>query len=600
MASVIDSYLPADATLLFMLLAALFGLLLWGKLRYDLVAFCALLLALVLGLVPKEEAFNGFGHPAVIIIALVLIVSRGLINSGAIGYITNFLVNPSRSLSTHIGIMAGLAASLSALMNNVGALALLMPVDIQASKKAVRSISLTLMPLSFATILGGLVTLIGTPPNIIISSYRETALGAPYAMFDFAWVGLGVAVVGVLFVAIFGWRLIPQRENKSAEKLSEAFEKYMVEVAVPAGAACIGKRVRDLIDGAERDDIIVHGLIRDGKRLPGGARIEVIEENDQLVIQGSAEDVNSYVARHKLNYSHQPSKQKLVTDGMVLTEVVVTENSKIIGRTSREMKLQYRFGVQLLGLSRPSESFRTQIRKTAFKPGDVLLLLGNSDEINDVINWMECLPLAARGLELIKYSKAGYAAGIFALAVLAASLNLIYLPVALGIVCACYVFLDIVPIRSMYENIEWPVIVLLGSLIPIATALETSGGTAIISDGLLSLANNFGLGPAVVLTLLLIVTMTLSDLLNNTATTVIAAPIALDIAQKMNVNPDGFLMAVAIGASCAFLTPIGHKNNTLIMGPGNYKFGDYWRLGLPLEILIVAVAVPLILIFWPL
>jgi di/tricarboxylate transporter len=261
-------------------------------------------------------------------------------------------------------------------------------------------------------------------------------------------------------------------------------------------------------------------------------------------------------------------------------------------------RLLYRYRVALVGVSRNGKRFREGVRKLEIKPGDVLLLIGGQDRLADVIGRLGLLPLADRGQRVIQRSKAWWAVGIFAAAIAAASLGWIYLPIALGCVTAAYVILNIIPAREVYDSIEWPVIILLGSMIPIGVALQSTGGTTLIAEGLVSLAA--GYSPLVVLTLLIVVTMTLSDVMNNTATAVIAAPIAVEIAGMLGADPDPFLMGVAVAASCAFLTPIGHKNNTLIMGPGGYRFGDYWRMGLPLELIIIAVAVPTIAVVWPL
>jgi len=252
----------------------------------------------------------------------------------------------------------------------------------------------------------------------------------------------------------------------------------------------------------------------------------------------------------------------------------------------------------LLGVSRRGRSFRERVRKLQILPGDILLLYGVEDRLDHAVQWLGCLALADRGLTVLQRQKAGLAIGAFALAILAASFGWIYLSVALGAVVVVYVVFGLVKPTEVYESVEWPVIVLLGSLIPIGSALESSGGTALIAQWILSATQ--GLAPVMVLAILMIVTMCLSDVLNNVATALIAAPIGLEIAERLALNPDPFLMTVAVAASCAFLTPIGHKNNTIVMGPGGYRFGDYWRMGLPLEILVVAVSLPAILFFWPL
>jgi len=592
-----------DQNFLFILLFFVFVFLIWGRWRYDLVAFAALCLALIWGVVPKEDAFSGFGHPATVIIALVLIVSRALSNSGAIELLARYVVDATRSLGAHISIMSGLAAGLSAVMNNVAALALLMPIDLQAASKAKRSPALTLMPISFASILGGMITLIGTPPNIVIAEFRGTVpeLDGSFAMFDFAPVGLICAVVGVAFIALVGWRLIPaaRSEHDSGKELFD-LKDYIAELSVSEGSKAIGQAVRDLDDIADDNEASIIGLIRDGQRLPGMSRRVVIKENDLLVVEAAPSALEKFSGALKLEITSSEMAKAMLekADDITMIEVVVPEGSRIEGRSALTLGLLYRHGVSLLGVSRQGRRFSERVRQLKIEPGDVLLLLGPSERLGEIASWLGALPLAERGLQVIQREKAGLAVLIFAIAVLLASFGLLYLPIALAAAVVLMVLCNIVPLRQIYESIEWPVIVLLGSMIPIGSALEASGGTALIAGSIVTLAE--GYAPWVVLTLLIVVTMTLSDVMNNTATAVIAAPIAVDIAGRLQVNPDPFLMGVAVAASCAFLTPIGHKNNTLIMGPGGYRFGDYWRMGLPLEILIIAVAVPAILWVWPL
>ena len=591
--------MSTDQIILFVLLFFIFVFLVWGRWRYDLVAFSALLVAVIAGVVPIDQAFAGFGHPATVVVALVLIISRGLSNSGVIELMARYLVDASRKLGTHITIMAGFAAALSAIMNNVAALALLMPLDMQAAAKAERSPALSLMPLSFASILGGMITLIGTPPNIVIAEFRGSALGEPYRMFDFAPVGLVCSIVGVLFVATIGWRLIPSARGKhdSAKELFE-LEDYVAEVEVPEGSSAIGKKVRELDDVAD-DDAAVIGLVRRGKRLPGTARSVEIREGDLLVLQGAPDAIETMVGAAGLKYVGTVGKDGLfAAEDMNLLEVVVPEGARIAGRSAMSLRLLSRYGITLLGVSRQGRRFTERVRKIEVRPGDILLLLGPAERLPDVVNRMGVLPLRDRGLEVVQRQKVWLAVGIFAAAVLLASFGVLYLPVALGGAAALMILANIIPLRQVYESVEWSVIVLLGSMIPLGSALEASGGTALIAEGIVKLSA--GLAPALILALVMIVTMTLSDVMNNVATAVISAPVALDIANRLGVNPDPFLMAVAVAASCAFLTPIGHKNNTLIMGPGGYKFGDYWRMGLPLEILIILVGVPMILWVWPL
>jgi di/tricarboxylate transporter len=590
--------MSTDQTILFSLFGAVFGLLLWGRLRYDIVAFSALMVGVVLGVVPQKDAFSGFGHPATLVVALVLVVSAGLVRSGAVFLITRTLVDASRSLGAHITLMGAIGGVLSAFMNNVAALALLMPVDVQTARKAGRNPGLSLMPLSFATILGGMVTLIGTPPNIIIAAIREESLGAPFKMFDFAPVGGIAAIAGLTFVALVGWRLIPPRDDEGSA--SEELAQYIAELTVHEGSKQIGKRLSELEDEAEKTDVAILGLIRDGNRRYGQARNTALKAGDALVLEATPDALDEFRAALNLALSDAERTEQLhaAGEGVEVIEVVVTENSRLVGRTAQIVGLAWRRSTVLMGISRGGKRISNQVRKTPILAGDILLLLVPRDKGSDVTEWLGCLALADRGLAVTENSKVWLAIGMFAGAVIAASLGLIYLPVALGLVVIAYVLTRIVPLSELYTHIEWPVIVLLGSMIPLGAALETSGGTELISGALLGWTA--GMPAWAVLTILMIVTMTLSDVLNNTATTIVAAPVAIQMAQTLGVSPDPFLMAVAVAASSAFLTPIGHKNNTLILGPGGYSFGDYWRMGLPLEIIVVAVSIPAILMFWPL
>jgi di/tricarboxylate transporter len=585
--------------ILFSLIGLVFIGLLWGRWRYDLVAFTALMIGVALGAIPLHDAFAGFGHEATIIVALVLIISAGLSRSGAVNIITQTLIDRARPLAQHIGLFGALAAVLSAFMNNVAALTLLMPVDIQAAKQAGRSPSQTLMPLSFATILGGLATLIGTPPNIIIASYRSEALGEPYGMFDFAPVGGTVALIGLAYMVFVGWRLIPSHgdAHDPMKDLLDA-ENYVAELIVPEGSKIIGQSVRELGAQTDENDCTILGLVRNGQRLPGRALREKIGEGDLLVVQGTAEALDTLIGVLGLRLQGKAGQVADVAADTSLVEVVISRDSRLVGRSANEVQMLRVSGVSMVGLSRMGKVIRERVRRTPLQAGDILLLLGTEEAILDVSRRMSCLPLAGGKLGVTRHEKAWRAIGLFVTAIVAAVFGLVPLPIALGLVLIGMVLLEILPVRELYDAVEWPVIVLLGSMIPLGAALESSGGTGLIANWLAQVT--FGLPLWVAVAVMLIATMSLSDILNNTATAIIAAPIAINLAQATNSNPDPFLMAVAVGASCAFLTPIGHKNNMLILGPGGYRFGDYWRVGLPLEIIIVVVSVPLIMFFWPL
>ena len=586
-----------DQIVLFVLFAMVFAALVSGRWRYDAVAFTALLAAVLLGVVPPASAFEGFGHPATLVVALVLVVSAGLTRAGVVLAITRRFVRPGRSLGGHIAMMGAIGGLLSAFMNNVAALAILMPVDVSTARQEGRSPARTLMPLSFATILGGMVTLIGTPPNIIVATIRQDTLGAPFAMFDYAPVGGIVALAGLVFVALAGWRLIPLREDADARPELAAF---VAELVISEDSAIAGKTVGTLQDEADRAGATLVAVIRDGRARSGLPPETELCAGDVLRFEAGSEALDALRAGLGLDFADQRRKHYLEAEraGLVMVQAAVPAGARIAGKSAESVGLIWRQGTALMGISRQGRGIRGPLRKATVRAGDVLLLLAPQEDAARVIDWLGCLPMAAGNRALTRPDQTAAAVAIFAFAVFAASFGLVDLPVALGCVVAGYVGYRILPLADVYTQIEWPVIVLLGSMIPLGAALETSGGTELIASGLLRLSAG---APAwVAVGLLMIVTMTLSDVLNNTATAIVAAPVGIAMARALGASPDPFLMAVAVAASCAFLTPIGHKNNMLILGPGQYRFGDYWRMGLPLEVLVIATGLPAILFFWPL
>ena len=585
------------ATLAIGLLLCALALFIWGRWRYDVVAVVALLVGVIVGVVPARGAFAGFGHPAVITVAAVLVISRALSTTGAVDALARLVARAAGSAALHAGALGGLAAAISAFMNNVGALALMMPVAIQSALKADRSPATVLMPLSFASILGGLVTLIGTPPNIIVASYRAEVADAPFRMFDFTPVGLPIAILGVAFVALVGWRLIPKerRSVRAAQNLFE-IESYLTEARVPEGARAAGKLLSALDEIAEKEDAEIIALVRGERRMLRSRWRWRVEPEDVLVIEAAPEAIDKAVAAMGLELVGSGA-EILKSDDVTVVEAVVTPGAPLEGRSPETMRLRTRYGINLLAVSRQGKPYRGRLKAFGFQAGDVLLLQGDVNNLPDVMSALGCLPLAERGFQLRRSGRqAALAIGIFAVAIGLTAAGLLPAQIALLGAVAVMILVRVISPRELYDSIDWPVIILLGAMIPIGGALESTGGTELISGAILDLAATAS--AAVILALVLVVTMTLSDIVNNAATAVVMAPIAYGIALQLGVNPDAFLMAVAVGASCAFLTPIGHQNNTLVMGPGGYHFGDYWRMGLPLEALILAAGVPLIVWIW--
>ncbi len=590
--------MSSDQIFLLILLAIVLVMFVWGRWRYDVVALGARLLVAIVGIIPTRDVFLGFGHPATLTVAMVLIISRGLLNSGVIDLLAEHVLRPLKSTTGQISVMSVVAAGLSAVMNNVGALALLMPAAIRSAAAAKRPPAAILMPLSFASILGGMLTLIGTPPNIIIAAIRAESSGTAFGMFDFTPVGGIVALAGVIFVSTVGWRFIPKkrRARLSAAELFK-IEDYVTESVVSEGSILVGRRLSEVDDEADEKDADLLGVVRAERRLDMRAGSRTFRVGDVLLLEAAPEALETLLKEWGLDAIGADEREERPT-GLSLAETVVPSRSRLLGRTVASLGLRRLYDVNVLAVSRASKPFRGRLRSFRLRTGDVVLLEGDAENLPEAIAELGLLPLAERDLHVGRPRRALLASGLFVLAIILASLGVLGLPVALGGAALAMILVGLVPVREMYDHIDWPVVVLLGAMIPVGQALEVTGTTQLIASNLVNMSA--GLPPAALLTIILVVTMTLSDVINNAATAVVMAPIALTVAQQLGVNPDAFLMAVAIGASSAFLTPIGHQNNALILGPGGYRFGDYWRMGLPLEVLIVLVAVPTILVVWPL
>lgn len=591
--------ISADQLVVFSTLGLVLILFIWGRWRYDLVAIFALLVVTIYGLVPPDAAFSGFGHPAVITVAAVLIVSRALFNSGLVDYIVSILGKAGENPKLQLALLVLAVTVCSGFMNNIGALALFMPVAIKMARKGGYSPGMLLMPLAFGSLLGGLITQVGTPPNIIISIFRsETMAAEPFRMFDFMPVGAGVALAGVLFIIFIGWRLIPQRKGQlSREELFE-IDSYITELVVPKKSELTGKRMRDLEDATD-GDIVVVGHVRNEQRFAAPSPYRTFKEGDQLTVKANAEDLQELlnITGLKLVESGKLDAEQLSADEIVIMEATITRDSVMEGRTARSLYLRSRYGVNLIGLARQGGRLKKSPDNVRFRVGDVLLLQGPHDTLYEVLPDLGLLPLVERGLRVGKPRRVLIGLIIFASALMLAALGLLPIQVAFTAAALAMAVTGLISLREIYESVDWPVIILLGAMIPVSMALEASGGASLVAELVLRLSGSAAVW--MTLTVILVGTMFLSDLVNNAAAAVLMAPIAIKVAGGLGASADPFLMAVAIGASCAFLTPIGHQSNTLVMGPGGYRFGDYWRMGLPLELIIVVVAIPLLIYVWP-
>jgi di/tricarboxylate transporter len=613
-----------DQTAIVVVLAAALALFISERVRYDLVALGALLACVLLGLVEPGAAFVGFANDAVITVAAVLVMSHALARSGAVDAVTGPLL---RVAARPIALLAGLCvvgALLSSIMNNVGALALLMPIAVAGARKGGYSVARLLMPLSFATLLGGTTTLIGTPPNLLIADLAERLRGESFTMFEFAPVGAAITVAGIVFMIAIGWRLLP-RGREGAKSPSELFDvgHYVTEARLPPKSKLIGKTIREFED-ASSDRAIVLGLVHGDTRLRPTSSY-VLQEGDVLLLQAETEALQEYVKAAHLDLvaaaPHDPPDLPSAEAAVPLpaeaaasaasqkteprpaarqildtAEAVVTPTSWVQGSSARTLRLRARYDTNLLAISRRGRPITTRLRDVPLFAGDVLLLEGPAGDLPDTVIKLGCLPLADRQLGLSP-RRVLLPFAVFVGAVALVMFGVTSAAIAFVLGAAAMVALGFLPAREVYSTIEWPIIVLLAALIPVAGALETTGSATLAADALVAVAGSFP--PHLILGLVLVATMGITPMLNNAATVLLMGPIAHGVAQNIGVDSAAFLMAVAIGASCDFLTPFGHQNNTLVMGAGGYRFADFWRLGLPIDAIILVVAVPLLPIVFP-
>ena len=586
-------------SLAFAVVAGMIALFIWGRLRYDMVALLALFAGLVAGIVPYDRAFSGFSDDIVVIVGSALVVSAAVGRSGVIERVLRRAGPYLTRTATQVIALSGTVAVLSAFVKNIGALAMLMPVAFQLARRNNKPVSALLMPMSFAALLGGIVTLVGTSPNVIVSRVREEIVGEPFKMFDFAPVGAGIALSGLLFLA-FGWRLIP-RGRKGTVSMEAAFniEGYTTEAIVPEDSPLAGKTVGDL-ERAGEDEVDVIALMRGSERRNSPNGNTALKAGDIVILQGEPAALENVVKLEKLKLARDDKGHELDSpaDEVGVMEAVVTSDSELVDRTPAQARLYDRHDVNLLAVSRAGRRISNRLRSVKLAAGDVVVLQGNLSTMPETLGALRLLPLAERDLQIGRGRSSLIPVAVLTVAMLLVAFDLI--PVAIAFFGAAVILLLVrsLTLREAYDSVEWPILIMLGALIPVSDALRTTGGTELIADWLAAAAGV--LPPLGTLAFIMVAAMAVTPFLNNAATVLVVGPIAASFAKSLGYNPDPFLMAVAIGAACDFLTPIGHQCNTLVMGPGGYRFGDYWRLGLPLSIIVVVVGTALIPLVWPL
>ncbi|MEM8963885.1 MAG: SLC13 family permease [Acidobacteriota bacterium] len=578
-------------------------LFIWERWRYDLVAMGALLVLTVLGIVPAQEAFLGFGHPAVITVAAVLILSHALATSGVVYHMARPLKRFNDRPLLQLGALVGVTTVVSAFVNNVGALALMMPVVLRIAHTSGRSPSKLLMPVAFGSLLGGMTTLIGTPPNIIIGSFRaETDAQRPFTMFDFAPVGMMTAAVGCLYLIFLGWRFLPNRPGASgagsaADRDVFQIGDYTTELQVAAGSRVVGRPISELPTD-EVPSLVVLSVTRSERRLLAPSGRTVLQAGDRLMVEIDPIELDTLLTSTGFQLAGAGELTEIGSDEVRLLEAVVVPGSLLEDRSAGDLRLRSRHGVNLLAVARQGSRVVAPLASVVIRPGDVLLMQCAAADAVSTLQTLGAMPLSERELPRSGPRRLIPVLTIFVGAVVALVSGFVPAAVAFSVAALALAASGLLRLRELYDTIEWPVVVLLAAMIPVGNALQATGGASRIATWLAEAGT--ALPPAAFVALLMIVTMFLSDVMNNAAPAVVMAPIAIGVAAQLDVSADPLLMAVAVGASCAFLTPIGHQSNTLIMGPGGYRFGDFWKMGLPLEILIVLVGVPAILWAWPL
>ncbi|QDZ06558.1 SLC13 family permease [Sphingomonas panacisoli] len=580
------------------LLFVMMAFFIWGKFRYDVTAMLALLAGLALGIVHPKEAFTGFADDIVIIVGSALVISAAVQRSGLIEQALAFVSKRVTRIRSQLLVLTASVGLTSALVKNVGALAMLMPAAFQMAKKNKASPSVFLMPMSFASLLGGLMTLVGTSPNIIVSRVRQDMTGVPFKMFDYFPTGFGLLVMGLIFLR-FGYRLLP-RDRRAAPTMGDALDikGYVTEATIEKGSPAIDETIADFVKRHD-DDVTITSIMRAGMRaMPRGDL--TLREGDTLILGGEPDVLERVISTNKFALAGEerevPEDRKGEEIGVI--EAVIGTNSALIGRTAGNLRLQERFGINLIAVSRGGERLTHSLGGTVLRAGDVIVLQGPLTLLPERLPELGALPLAERTLRLGNSRKGLLPVAILAVAMIATATG--YVPVAVAFFAAAALIIasGALPLAEAYGAVEWPILIMLGSLIPVADTLRTTGASQILATQLAHVAATLPAWGAVAL--ILVAAMAVTPFLNNAATVLVMAPIAAVFAKDLGYRPEAFLIATAMGAGCDFLTPIGHQCNTLVFGPGGYKFSDYARLGAPLSVLVVLIGTPLILWVWPL
>ena len=570
------------------------------KLRVDLIALIVLLLVSITGLVPKDDVFLGFANSAVITIWAVYIVSGGLFKTGVADMLGSFILRLSGASEARlIAVIMLVCGMMSAFMNNVGAVAVLMPAVIGISNKTKIPVSKLLIPLAFSSLLGGSMTLIGTPANILAQGIL-VARGLPsFGFFDITPMGVDCPLNRDIYMVLIGRHLLPVRVTASDSQVSKQLRAYIAEVQVNPQSSLVGKNLYESKLGEEHD-LIVLSVRRDGNLITRLHRDFIIEQNDRLILEGSAQ--NLITAQDNLNLISQPNPDidlvDLDTEDSYIFEATLSPRSKIDGRTLKEVRFRDRFGFTALAIWRHGDVITERLRDTPLHFGDALLLQGPPGRVAALNDGNEFLVLQHVDIEKRgRKNKAPLAAGIMLLVIALAIFSNLGIATSMVIGSVLMVLTGCLTMDEAYDSIDWRTVFLVGGMLTLGSAMENTGTAQFLSNLLLGTIGD--LGPLALLAGIYLLSALITQPMSNAAAVVLMVPIAVNTALGINANILTFVMAAVIGAATSFVTPVGHKANVLVFGPGGYKFFDYTRVGILLTVLLFVVSMIFLPILWP-
>lgn len=566
----------------------------------ELTAISVTVLLMLLGLVTPEEGISGFGNSATITVMAMFILSAGIARTGAIQVLRDLLLRwGGKNITQQILVMGIMAGSITAFINNTAVVAVFLPIVEEWCKKQNISVSKLLMPLSFATILGGMITVIGTSTNILASGLSKQLGYGEFHLFQFTGVGLITFSIGLIYLAFFAHKLIPIRKAITHDLEDYALKDYVTEVIVTPRSSLIGQTLRSS-QLQRKFDLDVLELIRNDCRFPQPLADKVLAAGDIFIVRGTREDLLKIRDEKGLDilpavlFKEESLESQLSSGEETIAEVLILSNSGLVGSTLKDWRFRQRYNATVLAIRRGQELIRERLGQLPLHFGDLLLVQGPKESFFGLQTTPDLLLIEQTDGENLRHDKAPIAVAIGLTVVLVAALGLVPILVSALAGVVLMVVTGCLKPGEMYDAVRWDVIFLLAGLIPLGVAMEKSGATHWLAENFLSVSS--GLSGYWILLLFFIATSLLTEILSNNASVVLMIPIAVEVAKTLGLNPLAFMFAVTFAASNSFMTPIGYQTNTMVYGPGGYKFIDFFRVGAPLSLLMIIV-IPLLIIW---